>query len=265
MLLVTVGGLMSQHASGRGQRRMAEWTGQKRTLNSISTEDDPPLDDTSVHVPRAPQAPAATSSPQLPGMTPDQPALPGRPRGSLPPLVSNRRPLTEYGSAQRLLCLFTPQPGTELQASDWEQGPSATEELRKADPALLTPIRPLTGVGLGIGRSTSAIAAEALEAIGDTAEATTEAPPAADAAAAPSAPPAAAESPGATGSTGIPEGAVRGDGTAVCPPEFPVKANAQSMIYHTAQSRVYGQTIAELCFSSPEAAETAGYRPPKSL
>ena len=132
---------------------MAEWTGQKRTLNSIPTEDDPPLDDTSVHVPRAPQAPAATtsphppeddpplddtsvhvprtpqapaatSSPQLPGMTPDQPALPGRSRGSLPPLASNRRPLTEYGSAQRLLGLFTPAPGTELQASDWEQGPS---------------------------------------------------------------------------------------------------------------------------------------------
>ncbi|HEX5991732.1 MAG TPA: hypothetical protein VFY70_04130, partial [Thermomicrobiales bacterium] len=81
---------------------MAEWTGQKRTLNSIPTEDDPPLDDTSVHVPRTPQAPAATTSPQRPGMTPDQPALPGRPRGSLPPLASNRRPLTEYGTAQRL-------------------------------------------------------------------------------------------------------------------------------------------------------------------
>ena len=128
---------------------MAEWTGQKRTLNSISTEDDPPLDDTAVHVPRTPQAPAATTSPQLPGMTPDQPALPGRPRGSLSPLASNRRPLTEYGSAQRLLGLFTPAPGTELEASDFEQGPSSTEELRKADPALLTPSRPLGGVGLG--------------------------------------------------------------------------------------------------------------------
>ena len=133
---------------------MAEWTGQKRTLNSIPTEDDPPLDDTSVHVPRTLQAPAATSSPQRPGMTPDQPDLPGQSRGSLRPLSSNRRPLTEYGSAQRLLGLFTPEPGTELQASDWEQGPSAMEELRKADPALLTPIRPLAGVGLGIGRST---------------------------------------------------------------------------------------------------------------
>jgi hypothetical protein len=169
--------------------KMAEWTGQKRTLNSIPVEDDPPLDDTSVHVPRTPQAPAATTSPQLPGMTPDQPALPGRPRGSLPTLASNRRPLSEYGSAQRLLGLFTPKPGMELQASDWEQGPSAMEELRKADPALLTPIRPLGGVGLGIGRSTSAIATEALEAIGDTTEATTEAPPT------------------------TPEGAVRGEGT----------------------------------------------------
>src|SRR5215210_8195955 len=164
---------------------MAEWTGQKRTLNSIPTEDDPPLDDTSVHVPRAPQAPAATSSPQRPGMTPDQPALPGRSRGSLPQLASNRRPLTEYGSAQRLLGLFTPAPGTELQASDWEQGASSTEELRKADPALLTPIRPLPGIGLGIGRSTPAIATEALEAIGDGSAATQEVPTSATEAPAP--------------------------------------------------------------------------------
>src|SRR5215217_542869 len=173
---------------------MAEWTGQRRTLNSIPTEDDPPLDDTSVHVPRSPRAPAAMSSPQLPGMTPDQPALPGRPRGSLPPLASNRRPLTEYGSAQSLLGLYTPTPGTELQASDWEQGPSAMEELRKADPALLTPIRPLGGVGLGIGRSTSAIATEALEAIGDTTEATTAATPTGEATATPSSPPVTPES-----------------------------------------------------------------------
>jgi hypothetical protein len=139
------------------------------------------------------------------------------------------------------------------------------EELRKADPALLTPIRPLGGVGLGIGRATSAIATEALEAIGDTAEATTEAPPTGEATAAPSAPPATTEASAAMGSTGLPQGAVHGDGTATCPPDFPVKANTQSMIYHTAESRVYGQTIAELCFSSPEAAETAGYRSPKNL
>jgi hypothetical protein len=245
---------------------MAEWTGQKRTLNSIPTEDDPPLDDTSVHVPRTPQAPAATSSPQLPGMTPDQPALPGRSRGSLSPLASNRRPLSEYGSAQRLLGLFTPKPGTELQPSDWEQGPSATEELRKADPALLTPIRPLGGDGLGIGRSAPAITTEALEAIGDATGATTEAPPTTgEATAAPSSPPVTPESPAPTEAAGVPEGAVRGDGTATCPPGFPVKGNTHSMIYHTAESRVYEQTIAELCFSTPEAAEAAGYRSPRNL
>jgi len=198
-------------------------------------------------------------------MTPDQPELPGRPRGSLPPLVSNRRPLSEYGSAQRLLGLFTPAPGTELQASDWEQGSSSTEELRKADPALLTPIRPLPGIGLGIGRSTPAIATEALEAIGDATEATTEVPPTQDAAAVPSSPPATPESASPTGSTDLPQGAIQGDGTVTCPPGFPVKGNAHSMIYHTAESRVYGQTIAELCFSSPEAAEMAGYRSPKNL
>jgi len=37
------------------------------------------------------------------------------------------------------------------------------------------------------------------------------------------------------------------------------------MIYHTAESRVYEQAIAEICFSSPEAAEMAGYRSPKNL
>jgi hypothetical protein len=198
-------------------------------------------------------------------MTPDQPALPGRPRGSLPPLASNRRPLTEYGSAQRLLGLFTPAPGTELEASDFEQGPSSTEELRKADPALLTPDRPLGGVGLGIGRSTSAITQEALEAIGDATEATTEAAPPQEATAAPSSPPVTPESPAAPRVTDVPEGAVRGDGTVTCPPGFPVKGNAHSMIYHTAESRVYEQTIAELCFSSSEAAARAGYRSPKNL
>ena len=244
---------------------MAEWTGQKRTLNSIPAEDDPPLDDTAVHVPRTPQAPAATTSPQRPGMTPDQPALPGRRRGSLPPLANNRRPLTEYGSAQRLLGLFTPAPGTELEASDWEQGPSAMEELRKADSALLTPIRPLSGIGLGIGRSTPAVAQEALEAIGDAREATTEAAPTQEATVAPSSAQVTPEPPATPGASDAPEGAVRGDGTATCPPGFPVKGNAHSMIYHTAESRVYEQTIAELCFSSAEAAERAGYRSPKNL
>jgi large subunit ribosomal protein L17 len=139
------------------------------------------------------------------------------------------------------------------------------EELRKADPALLTPIRPLGGIGLGIGRAAPAIAQEALEAIGDTTEATTEAPPTGEATATSSSSPVTSEPPAPTGVADFPEGAVRGDGSATCPPGFPVKGNAQSMIYHTAESRVYEQTIAEFCFSSPEVAEAAGYRSPRNV
>jgi hypothetical protein len=189
-------------------------------------------------------------------MTPDDPDLPGKDRGTLPPLASNRRPLTDYGTTQRLLRLFTPEPGTTLEASDWEQGPAAMEELRKSDPALVTPIRPLSGYALGIGRTAPAVAAKALAAIGNAQAATLEVP--ATSGDLPTAPPAP---PSATGE--LPENAVRGDGTANCPPEFPVKGNASSKIFHTTESRVYAQTIAELCFASAEAAQAAGYHPSK--
>ena len=247
---------------------MAEWTGRKRTLNSIDPVDQPPANAASDHLPPPPEAPGAVSSPQLPGMTPDDPDLPGRGRGTLPPLTSNRRPLTEYGSAQRFLRLFTPAPGTELEASDWEQGPSAGEELRKADPALLTPPRPLGGYGLEIGRAAPSIAPEALEALGDATEATLPADAAASQAA-----PAAATGPAATTSPAVdvappadlPLGAIRGDGSATCPDGFPVKGNAQSKIYHTPESRSYAKTVAEFCFATAEAAQAAGYRPPRNL
>lgn len=234
---------------------MAEWTGQKRTLNSIPTSQDPPLDSTAAHSPPTPRAPGATTSPQVPGMTPDDPDLPGKFRGSLPPVASNRRPLTEYDTAQRRLRLFTQEPGETLQASDWEQGPAAMEELRKADPALVTPIRPLTAYGLGLGRTAPAVAHEALEALGDAQEATLEVPGATG-----ETPPAAVAS-GARSE--VPANAVRGDGTTTCPSEFPIKGNASSMIYHTPESRVYAQTVAEICFASAEAAQAAGYHPPQ--
>ena len=192
---------------------MAEWTGQKRTLNSIPPEDDPPLDDTSVHIPRTPQPPAATTSPQRPGMTPEQPDLPDRPRGSLPPLVSNRRPLTEYATSQRLLGILTPEPGEEMQASDWEQGASAMEELRKADPALLTPNRPLGGHALGIGRSAPAIAREALEAIGDASAATQEIPPSGEEAPPPAASVTSPETTSPSPAAAKPEGASQSGGS----------------------------------------------------
>ena len=239
---------------------MAEWSGQKRTLNSIPPKFDPPLDDTAVHDPPTPRAPGATSSPQLPGMTPDDPDLPGKPRGTLPPLASDRRPLTEYGTAQRFLGLFTPEPGTELQASDWEQGPAAMEEIRKADPVFVTPVRPHVGSALGIGRSTKAIALEALE----TPDEATAALPATEVALE-AATPVAQEVAVESSALVIPPGAVLGDGTPSCPADYPVKGNASSKIFHTPDSRSYAQTIPEICFSNAEAAQAAGYRSPKQI
>ena len=46
-----------------------------------------------------------------------------------------------------------------------------------------------------------------------------------------------------------------------CPPEFPIKGNADSFIYHTRASMFYGRTKAEICFASEEVAYRHGYRP----
>lgn len=56
-----------------------------------------------------------------------------------------------------------------------------------------------------------------------------------------------------------PTGAVEGDGTADCPPDYPVKGNADSGIYHEPSSRSYSQTIPEFCFATASAAEAAGF------
>jgi large subunit ribosomal protein L17 len=59
-----------------------------------------------------------------------------------------------------------------------------------------------------------------------------------------------------------PTNAVRGDGTTACPPDYPVKGNADSGIYHTPDSPSYAQTIPEFCFASASAAEAAGFHAP---
>ena len=58
----------------------------------------------------------------------------------------------------------------------------------------------------------------------------------------------------------IPLGAVAGDGSATCPPGYPVKGNGSSRIYHLPSQVSYPPTIAEFCFASAEAAEAAGFR-----
>jgi hypothetical protein len=61
----------------------------------------------------------------------------------------------------------------------------------------------------------------------------------------------------------VPAGAVPGDETATCPPEYPIKGNASSMIYHRPGQPSYERTVAEFCFASEADAEGAGYRPPR--
>jgi hypothetical protein len=58
----------------------------------------------------------------------------------------------------------------------------------------------------------------------------------------------------------VPAGAVVGDGTATCPPDYPIKGNRQSRIYHSPGQVSYPSTLADLCFASAEAAELAGFR-----
>jgi hypothetical protein len=179
------------------------------------------------------------------------------------PLASVVRPLTEYGTAQRILGMYTFAAGAEVKPEDWEQGPSSQEEQRKAHTSLLTPARPLSGYGLGLGRSAPELPAETLEAIGDAQAATTPA----DARAAGTAPvqagnavAAPVDATGPLGAPTVPEGAVAGNGTTECPPGFPIKGNQHSMLYHEQTSRSYARTTAEFCFATPEAAQAAGFR-----
>lgn len=58
---------------------------------------------------------------------------------------------------------------------------------------------------------------------------------------------------------------VPGDGTHDVPEGFPFKGNASSKIYHPTTSPSYANTIAEIYFATPEAAERFGYRLPKTM
>ena len=48
------------------------------------------------------------------------------------------------------------------------------------------------------------------------------------------------------------------------PEGFPIKGNADSMLYHTPDSPFYGRTVAEVWFATEEAAEAAGFSKPAS-
>lgn len=113
-----------------------------------------------------PEAPGAVWSPQVPGQVPDRSSVPGE--GVLPvpvPETAPRQPLTEYGTAQRIMRVFAPKDGNDDDPARFEQAPVSYEEQRKAYPALRTPPRPLPGYALADGARVSSAAIEAAQDI----------------------------------------------------------------------------------------------------
>jgi hypothetical protein len=55
-------------------------------------------------------------------------------------------------------------------------------------------------------------------------------------------------------------GWVKSDGSRDCPPDYPIKGNGSSRIYHVPGGGSYDATVPELCFATPDDAESAGFR-----
>lgn len=99
-----------------------------------------------------PVAPGAIRSPQTPGEVPDRSSVPDEGVLPVPPPAGEiRRPRTEYGTAQRIMGVYAPTPGKEDDPARFEQTTATYEELRKANPALRTPVRPSAGYALSDG------------------------------------------------------------------------------------------------------------------
>jgi len=134
---------------------MAEWTGRRQRQHSNVDLEASHRNQDRNDFPQAPETPGATISPQHPGMVPDRSTVPGHSSRRVPPTASVRRPLTEYGTAQRIMGVFAATPGAEGDPNRFEQATAAYEELRKAYPAQLPPVRPAPGYALEQGDATA--------------------------------------------------------------------------------------------------------------
>jgi len=117
----------------------------------------------------APLAPGANRSPQVPGQVPDRSSVPSH--GEAPvdlPTGEVRRPIAEYGSAQRIMGVYEAVDGNENDPARFEQATVSYEELRKADPSLRTPVRPTAGYALSDGTRIANPGLAALNAEADT-------------------------------------------------------------------------------------------------
>jgi hypothetical protein len=117
----------------------------------------------------SPAAPGANRSPQAPGQVPDRSSVPDH--GVLPvamPVGEVRRPLVEYGTAQRIMGVYSSWDGDPTDEARFEQATATYEELRKADPNLRTPARPTAGYALADGTRASHPDLAAIAAGADT-------------------------------------------------------------------------------------------------
>ena len=122
---------------------MAEWTGPRRR----PSRPDPTAAAPGI-APDPPEAPGAVDSPQIPGQVPDRSTIPGQFRTRVEAAPNAPRPLTEYQTAQRIMHVYAAAPGEERNPTRFEQATASFEELRKANPALLPPARPVPGFAL---------------------------------------------------------------------------------------------------------------------
>ena len=91
---------------------------------------------------KSPPAPGASRSPQQPGMTPDRSTIPGEFSTRVPRPSTKRRPLTQYGTAEEIMKVFKKVPEDQIAPKNFEQATASSEELRKAYPWELPPVRP---------------------------------------------------------------------------------------------------------------------------
>ena len=128
-----------------------------------------PGDPIDPHRANVPGAPGATWSPQVPGQVPDRSSVPDH--GELPvelPTGEVRRPVSEYGTAQRIMGVYELATGEADDPGRFEQATATYEEVRKADPSLRTPVRPTAGYALSDGTRIANPELAALSAEADT-------------------------------------------------------------------------------------------------
>lgn len=89
-----------------------------------------------------PPAPGGAQSPQRPGMTPDRSTVPGHFSARVAKATTRRRPLNQYATAEEIVRVFKQAPDDQLTPKHFEQATASYEELRKAYPWELPPMRP---------------------------------------------------------------------------------------------------------------------------